>query len=146
MFFSFARAAREQLLPGLSRHPHPQGLYQQHSRSASKLDSTSRATSLSRVQIARIPSPPAHVKAQMLADEDRRASTRLSSKLPPSVMKMSSVMVSTRSEFIAIILFHFQFSIHGYVCWSMACWILYLLPVRCKVYYALGFICPYQNE
>ncbi|XP_003729579.1 midasin [Strongylocentrotus purpuratus] len=84
------------ILPSPLRSPH----HQQHPRSGSnsKLESMSRATSLSMVQIARIPSPPAHVKAQMMIDEERRASTRTSSRLPPSVMKMSSVMVNARKK------------------------------------------------
>ncbi|XP_063966054.1 uncharacterized protein LOC129277654 [Lytechinus pictus] len=82
------------VLPSPLRSPY----HQQHPHSGSKLESTSRATNLSRVQIARIPSPPAHVKAQMMMEEERRASTRTSSRLPPSVMKMSSVMVNARKK------------------------------------------------
>ncbi|XP_041482037.1 uncharacterized protein LOC121429167 [Lytechinus variegatus] len=82
------------VLPSPLRSPY----HQQHPHSGSKLESTSRATNLSRVQIARIPSPPAHIKAQMMMEEERRASTRTSSRLPPSVMKMSSVMVNARKK------------------------------------------------
>ncbi|XP_072176512.1 uncharacterized protein [Diadema setosum] len=89
------------ILPqGMSPHhpPYSHSDYNPQSRGVSKLESVSRGTNLSRVQIARIPSPPAHVKAQMIADEERRASTRLSNRLPPSVMKMSTVMVSARKK------------------------------------------------